>query len=189
MTTAIHQQKLGYSNRKSERQQQLDGKLAKNNASYQEEQAAIQANRDAMRRTLDEDRQRRDKQRERPNATIEAKKAELASKSKELADLSKRAKNLSPIPYLSLPEFQSPNLNLPIEVLPKYRPQEFSLALLPVRLAGILGRGVRWNEPPELPKRPPRIPTPLKSREPVRLHHDDRDYRKLRIARDYSILR
>lgn len=112
MTTAIHKQKLDYSNRKSERQQQLDTKIGQNNAGYQEQQAAIQANRDTMRRALDEDRQRRDQTRSKPNATIEAKKAEIAKKSKELATLSKRANELPPIPSLSLPEFQSPDLEL-----------------------------------------------------------------------------
>ncbi len=73
LTTAVHQQKLDFENRKSNADKTLDAKLGQNNTALQQQRADIQAQRDAMRRTLDEDRQRRDEIREKPNATIEAK--------------------------------------------------------------------------------------------------------------------
>ncbi len=52
-----------------------------------------------------------------------------------------------------------------------------------------MGRGVQWNEPPELPKKTAKNTDAIKSKEPVRLHHDDLDYRSYEsqeITRSYD---
>jgi hypothetical protein len=77
-----------------------------------EQFAKILGDRSRMQDTFRSQRELRDANRNQPNAELEAKKQEIAAKSKELAALSKRAKDLPPIPSLSLPEFQLPDLEI-----------------------------------------------------------------------------
>ncbi|MDZ4850131.1 MAG: phage tail tape measure protein [Pirellulaceae bacterium] len=130
LTRSITDQKTDHENKRGEREKARQAKADQNAANFGQEvlknqqamdakKAAIDKNRIGMQQTIASQHGLRDKAAAGPDPEIEAKKKEIAAKSQELTALSQRAKDLPPIPGLTLPEIKAPELELSAKSISK----------------------------------------------------------------------